>query len=89
MRSIRCLAQRRCFSSLALNPHPSSVLARPDKAPVLVVVLDGVGLGNDSETNAVHLANTPVLDSLLAKKERFVAVKAHGTAVNITYNKCL
>ena len=50
--------------------------------PVLVVVMDGVGLAPDSEANAVKLARTPNLDKLMAKYP-MVKLKAHGTAVGL------
>ena len=33
-----------------------------------VAILDGVGIAKASDTNAVHLANTPTLDALVANK---------------------
>ncbi len=50
--------------------------------PVVTVVMDGVGLGPEDESNGVHMAYTPVLDKLL--KGRLVAkLKAHGKAVGL------
>jgi len=50
--------------------------------PLLLVIMDGVGLGREDDTNAVYLARTPVLDGLL--RSRFFAhLKAHGTAVGL------
>jgi 2,3-bisphosphoglycerate-independent phosphoglycerate mutase len=49
--------------------------------PVLVVVMDGVGLGADDEGNAFRLARTPVLDGLIARS--CVPLAAHGTAVGL------
>ena len=54
----------------------------PRPGPVLVVVMDGVGLGAADEGNAVHLARTPVLSRLWADHP-FVRLKAHGTAVGL------
>ena len=54
----------------------------PRPGPVLVVVMDGVGLGNHDEGNAVHLARTPVLSRIRAD-HLFVSLKAHGTAVGL------
>ncbi|MCB9529879.1 MAG: 2,3-bisphosphoglycerate-independent phosphoglycerate mutase [Myxococcales bacterium] len=50
--------------------------------PVLLVVLDGVGLGPADEGNALHLAHTPTLDDLFG---RFgvLPIAAHGTAVGL------
>ncbi len=50
--------------------------------PVLLVVMDGIGLGKPDDSNAVYLANTPVLDSLL-KSQLFSQLQAHGTAVGL------
>ena len=52
------------------------------KGPVVVVVMDGVGLCEREEGNAVRLANTPVLDRLLADYPN-TRLKAHGTAVGL------
>ena len=54
--------------------------ARP--GPVLLVVLDGVGIGRKDEGDAVALARTPILDWLLANCPH-VRLKAHGTAVGL------
>lgn len=50
--------------------------------PVVLVIMDGVGLGKRDESDGVFLANTPVLDELLAEP-LFVALKAHGKAVGL------
>lgn len=50
--------------------------------PVLVVVMDGVGIGRHDETDAVWVARTPNLD-WLAKHTPSVALRAHGTAVGL------
>ena len=52
------------------------------KGPVLVVVMDGIGLCPRETGNAVRLANTPVLDRLLATYPNTI-LKAHGTAVGL------
>jgi 2,3-bisphosphoglycerate-independent phosphoglycerate mutase len=54
--------------------------------PVLVVVLDGVGIGRRDEGDAVHLARTPVLDRLAATCPS-LALAAHGTAVGMPSDK--
>lgn len=50
--------------------------------PVVLVVMDGVGIGADNEGNAVKRAYTPTLDMLMSKY-RNIALKAHGTAVGL------
>ena len=52
------------------------------KKPVLLVVMDGVGFSKTGLGDAVTLANTPTLDSLLANYPN-VALKAHGLAVGL------
>lgn len=51
---------------------------------MLVVILDGFGENEfKDEFNAVHVANTPVVDALRAVPGRFRTVKAHGRAVGL------
>ncbi|MBU1432360.1 2,3-bisphosphoglycerate-independent phosphoglycerate mutase [Myxococcota bacterium] len=51
-------------------------------APLLTVVMDGVGLGPDDAGNAVRRAYTPVLDRLLAQHPN-LSLAAHGRAVGL------
>jgi 2,3-bisphosphoglycerate-independent phosphoglycerate mutase len=50
--------------------------------PVVTMIMDGVGIGPQNESNGVFLANTPVLDSLF-QEPLFARLKAHGTAVGM------
>ena len=50
--------------------------------PVVLMVLDGFGLSDEHENNAVYLANTPVIDKL-EKECPFVKGYASGTAVGL------
>ena len=52
------------------------------EGPVMVVVMDGVGLAPDTISNAVKSAYTPNLDMLMGKYP-MVPLKAHGTAVGL------
>lgn len=52
------------------------------KGPVVTIVMDGIGLRDSEEGNAVRLAYTPVLDKLF-KDYKHTALKAHGTAVGL------
>ena len=56
--------------------------AQPPAGPVIVVVMDGVGVGRGDEGDAVALARTPTLDGL---RSRFPwrTLRAHGTAVGL------
>ena len=50
--------------------------------PVVLVVMDGVGIGTNNEGNAVERAFTPTLD-MLKSKYKTLSLKAHGTAVGL------
>jgi len=50
--------------------------------PLLTVIMDGVGIGPQDESDGVHLAYTPVLDELL-KGSLVTKIKAHGKAVGL------
>jgi 2,3-bisphosphoglycerate-independent phosphoglycerate mutase len=66
-------------SDLHLNPL-GNYKAFP--GPVVLVIMDGVGIGNRDESDGVYLAYTPVLDELFAEP-LFTKLKAHGTAVGL------
>ena len=50
--------------------------------PVVVCVMDGVGIGRQDESDAVWLARTPTLDYLAAARPS-LALAAHGKAVGM------
>jgi len=52
------------------------------KGPVVVIVMDGIGICERTEGNAVYHAYTPFLDSLFQKYPNTL-LKAHGTAVGL------
>ena len=52
------------------------------KKPVVLMVLDGYGLNDRTEGNAIALANTPVMDKLM-KEYPFVQGQASGLAVGL------
>lgn len=54
----------------------------PRKGPLLLIIMDGIGLGAPSPGNAVYTANTPTLDKLF-KSELFTSLMAHGSAVGL------
>ena len=64
---------------LELRKHPRFA---GRKGPLLLVVLDGVGVGDGSEADAVKLAATPTLDALWVPGLR-ATLRAHGTAVGL------
>ncbi|NLP09684.1 2,3-bisphosphoglycerate-independent phosphoglycerate mutase [bacterium] len=52
------------------------------KGPLLLIIMDGIGIGKNDDSNAVYLADTPVLDRLLASPLK-TQLRAHGTAVGL------
>ena len=56
------------------------------KGPLLLIIMDGIGIGHQDESNAVYLAETPNLDCLLESK-LYTRLKAHGTAVGLPTEK--
>ncbi len=50
--------------------------------PLVLIVMDGVGIGRDYEGNAVKRAYTPTLDMLMQNYKN-IKLKAHGTAVGL------
>lgn len=50
--------------------------------PVVLVIMDGVGIGKRDESDGVYMAYTPVLDELF-KEPLYMQLKAHGTAVGL------
>ncbi len=65
--------------SLRLNKLKSF---RGRKGPLLLIIMDGIGIGRDDETNAIYMADMPVLKPLL-KSDLHTQLKAHGTAVGL------
>ncbi len=57
------------------------------KAPTTLIILDGVGLAESGEGNAVEAANTPVLDSLMAQYAH-TSLAASGEDVGLPANRC-
>lgn len=50
--------------------------------PVVTIVMDGLGLGKQDESDGVYISYTPVLDKLM-KKDMLCSLKAHGRAVGL------
>jgi 2,3-bisphosphoglycerate-independent phosphoglycerate mutase len=58
----------------------NSIIKR--RGPVVLVIMDGMGIGKDNEGNAFFLARTPNLDRLM-NSSPYTTLKAHGTAVGL------
>jgi len=65
---------------------PEHAHLRPRPGPVVLCIMDGVGIGDGSSDDAVAAAHTPVLDHLLSTCPN-LALRAHGVAVGLPSNK--
>ncbi len=52
----------------------------PPPGPLVLAIMDGIGIGNQDESDGVYLAHTPVLDRMM-QEPLYTQLKAHGTAV--------
>ncbi|MGQ9844282.1 MAG: 2,3-bisphosphoglycerate-independent phosphoglycerate mutase [Spirochaetota bacterium] len=52
------------------------------KGPLVLIIMDGIGIGPNDNGNAFFLARTPVLDKLM-QNSPYTTLKAHGTAVGL------
>jgi 2,3-bisphosphoglycerate-independent phosphoglycerate mutase len=66
------------MTDLALKPLPGEGIG----GPVVFVIMDGIGIGSKDERDGVHMAYTPVLDSL-TQEPLYTTLKAHGLAVGL------
>ncbi len=55
---------------------------RGRRGPLLLIIMDGVGIGSPGEGNALALATTPNLDALF-QSPLYTELQAHGTAVGL------
>lgn len=53
-----------------------------EKRPVVLIIMDGFGEGEENEGNAIYLAKTPNLDQL-KKTCLYTRIRAHGPAVGL------
>lgn len=55
---------------------------QPRKGPVLLIIMDGIGIGKEYPGNAVYMAKKPTLEKLF-KGPFFTTLQAHGMAVGL------
>ncbi len=67
------------MSELSLKKNPKFT---GRKGPLVLIVMDGVGIGKQDGSNAVYLAKTPTLDQLFHAK-LYTQLQAHGKAVGL------
>ena len=63
-----------------LSLKKNSFAGRP--GPMCLIVMDGIGIGKQDDSNAVYLAKTPTLDKLFGAK-LYTQLQAHGQAVGL------
>jgi 2,3-bisphosphoglycerate-independent phosphoglycerate mutase len=59
------------------------------KGPILLIIMDGVGIGKNSKLNALKSAKTEYLDNLILEakaKHLYTELNAHGTFVGLPSN---
>ncbi len=66
------------MTDMQLRPHSGPVA----KGPVVCVIMDGIGIGKQDESDGVYMAYTPILDALLQERLA-IRLKAHGLAVGL------
>jgi 2,3-bisphosphoglycerate-independent phosphoglycerate mutase len=67
---------------MTLTPLKPLTSFKPRQGPVLLIVMDGVGLGPDVASNAVYMANMPFLNNLKTSG-LYRTLRAHGKAVGM------
>lgn len=55
---------------------------QPYPGPLVLIILDGMGLGSQDARDGIHVSHTPVLDALF-QEPLMTPLKAHGTAVGL------
>jgi 2,3-bisphosphoglycerate-independent phosphoglycerate mutase len=77
----RCGFENRLnYQELNMEPLKKAKNFKGPQYPVVLAILDGVGIGTCAEGDVVNRANTPTLD-WLAQNALVAKLKAHGTAV--------
>ena len=56
------------------------------KGPLLLIIMDGIGIGRNDDSNAVFMARTPNLDRL-CKSNLYTQLLAHGSSVGLPSDK--
>jgi len=69
----------------------ANILKRLEKfqgrpGPLLLIIMDGIGIGKQDESDGVYMARTPVLDELL-RQDLYTVLQAHGKAVGMPSDK--
>jgi 2,3-bisphosphoglycerate-independent phosphoglycerate mutase len=66
-----------------MKPLKKAEKFKGPQGPVVLAILDGVGIGTCAEGDIVSRANTPTLD-WLAQNALNARLKAHGTAATLS-----
>jgi 2,3-bisphosphoglycerate-independent phosphoglycerate mutase len=65
-----------------MNALKQSTVFKGPQGPVVLVIMDGIGIGKYEEGDFVRSSRTPCLDELM-KQGVATQLKAHGTAVGL------
>ena len=71
---------------VAVGPLPKITGYRGPEGPVVLLIMDGIGIGKFADGDMVRRATTPHLDRLRADS-LYSTLKAHGTAVGLPSDK--
>ena len=74
--------QYNLFEGVTMEPLKRNKNFSGPEGPVVLAILDGVGIGKYEEGDIVRKANTPTLD-WLSGNSLTSSLKAHGTAVGM------
>ena len=55
--------------------------------PLVLIIMDGIGIGKSEDFNGVYSAHTPTLDTLIKEEPLYTKLLAHGTHVGLPTNK--
>jgi 2,3-bisphosphoglycerate-independent phosphoglycerate mutase len=75
-------AAKRYSQEFTMEPLKKAKNFTGPEGPVVLAILDGIGIGKYEEGDIVRKANTPALD-WLSQNGLFSSLKAHGTAVGM------
>jgi 2,3-bisphosphoglycerate-independent phosphoglycerate mutase len=74
------------FSNKLVALPQTSQVGQSSNGPLLLIVLDGFGVGKKDNGDCVHLANPPHINEMInqaQKRQLYCELKAHGTAVGL------
>jgi 2,3-bisphosphoglycerate-independent phosphoglycerate mutase len=74
------------FANKLVKLPDSQKVGDSSTGPLLLIILDGFGVGKKDKGDCVHLANPPKINALIEEAQKmnlYCELKAHGTAVGL------